>query len=304
MSTTMVTGGIGFIGRYVVDLLAAAGGRVVSYNRDFASSERPNVATVQGELFDLPALTRALKTHGVDRIIHTAAMSHPDISIELPLTTVAANIDGTVHLYEAARAAGVSRIVNFSSECAYGHQLEGPVREDAKVAPRTPYGVTKVATELMGDVYSDLYGLDVISLRVSEVYGPGLRMPEILKEMIEAAVHGTSFVLDEGAEHPFQFVHADDVALAAVLAAGTDRATQRVYNVSGGCQTTIGEAAELIRARFPQADLQIGGGFFGSLDRQAQWDLSAATRDLGYEPRWTLEAGIGALAEHLATHPC
>lgn len=303
MSRTMVTGAIGFIGRYVVDLLAGRGEQVVSYNRDYSVSDRANVTAVQGELFDIPALERALRAHEVERIIHTAAMSHPDISIELPLTTVAANIDGTVHLYEAARMAGVRRIVNFSSECAYGDQLEGPVREDARVQPQTPYGVTKVATEMMGAVYSRLYGLDVVSIRVSEVYGPGLRMPEILKEMIEAAVRGLPFVLEQGAEHPFQFVHAEDVANAAVLAATAEAPRESVYNISGGRQVTLGQAADMVREQFPDADLRIGSGFLSSLDRHAPWDLSAAARDLNYTPQWTLEDGIRSLGAHLAEHP-
>src|SRR4051812_29301982 len=127
--TTLVTGGTGFVGRYVVEELVRRGTHVVSYNRDFAVSEHPEVAVEQGELFDIPKLVRTLSAHGVDRIIHTAAMSHPEISIDLPVTTFASNVDGTLKLFEAARMAGVQRIVSFSSECAYGDQDEdAPVR--------------------------------------------------------------------------------------------------------------------------------------------------------------------------------
>ena len=69
----------------------------------------------------MPRLVRTLEEHGVERIVHTAAMSHPELSIDLPVTTFAANVDGTVHLLEAARLAGVHRVVNFSSHCSYGH---------------------------------------------------------------------------------------------------------------------------------------------------------------------------------------
>jgi UDP-glucose 4-epimerase len=112
----MVTGGLGFVGRHLVTRLAGAGERVVSYNRDFAESEEDRVTCVQGELYDIPRLVRTLRDHDVDRIVHTAAMSHPELSIDLPITTFAANVDGTVHLLEAARLAGVRRVVNFSSE--------------------------------------------------------------------------------------------------------------------------------------------------------------------------------------------
>ncbi|HWF34094.1 MAG TPA: NAD-dependent epimerase/dehydratase family protein, partial [Solirubrobacteraceae bacterium] len=118
MSSIMVTGGLGFVGRHLVRRLAADGHRVVSYNRDFSESIDPAVRSVQGELFDIPRLVRTLEEHAVERILHTAAMSHPELSVELPVTTFAANVQGTLSVFESARMAGVRRIVNFSSECA------------------------------------------------------------------------------------------------------------------------------------------------------------------------------------------
>jgi UDP-glucose 4-epimerase len=302
VTVTLVTGGIGFIGRYVVDALAEQGDRVVSYNRDHVESHRPEVVTVQGELFDVPRLVRTFEQHSVDRVVHTAAMSHPEVSIELPVTTFAANVDGTLKLFESARLAGVARIVNFSSECAYGHQ-EGLVREDARLRPTTPYGVTKVTTELMADIYNDLYGLDVISLRVTEVYGPGNRMPEVLKEMIQAGLREEPFRLDVGADHRFQFVHAEDVTRATVAAAGVDGHSQAAYNVTGGRQVTLGQTAELVRTVLPGTALEIGPGYIPTLDRQGLFDLTASRRDLDYEPSWSLEDGIESYAAWLRGQP-
>src|SRR5690242_2223457 len=121
-TTILVTGGTGFVGRYIVDALVAAGVPVVSYNRDYAEPPDPLVTCVQGELFDIPALVRTIEEHAVTAIIHTAAMSDPSVSIELPVTAFASNVDGSLKLFEAARMTSVRRIVNFSSECAYGHQ--------------------------------------------------------------------------------------------------------------------------------------------------------------------------------------
>jgi UDP-glucose 4-epimerase len=299
VTSVMVTGGLGFVGRHLVRRLAADGHRVVSYNRDFSDSADPAITSVQGELFDIPRLVRTLDEHSVECILHTAAMSHPELSVELPLTTFAANVQGTLSVFESARMSAVRRIVNFSSECAYGHQEADLVREDARLRPITPYGVTKVTTEMLADVYTDLYGLDVLSLRITEVYGPGNPMPEILREMIAAAVHDEPFALEHGAEQRFQFVHVEDVAGAAHAAAFATAPSQRVYNVTGGSQVSLADAATLVHELLGGPEISVGPGFIPNLDRQGPWDISAAGRDLGYRPAWPLEDGIRSYAEWL-----
>jgi nucleoside-diphosphate-sugar epimerase len=301
--STMVTGGLGYVGRHLVARLARDGERVVSFNRDFADSPDPQVTCVQGELFDVPRLVRTLQEHGVERIVHTAAMSHPELSIDLPVTTFAANVDGTVHLLEAARLAGVRRVVNFSSHCSYGHIDADPVPEDAPLHPTTPYGVTKVATELMGSVYRRLYGLEVVSLRVSEVYGPGNRMHTVLTDMLRAALEGEPYALAEGGDHLVEYIHVEDAADAGIAAATVGDLGQDVYNVTGDRQVSLTQAAEVVRALVPGADIAIGPGYIATLDRQGRQDITAAARDLGYRPRWSLEDGVRAYADWLREHP-
>jgi UDP-glucose 4-epimerase len=290
---TLVTGGRGFIGRHLVDQLLAEGGKVVSYNRDFCVDERDGLTAVQGELFDIPRMTDTLRRYSVDRIIHTAGQSHPGVSIDLPWTTFKANAEGTLAVYEAARATRVRRIVNFSSECAVGTVPIGvEVTEDVKPAPTTPYGVTKVAGELFGTVYNSLYDMEIVSLRVTEVYGPGLWMPSLLGDMIRAGLRGETFVLESGGDHPFQFVYVEDVATAARLASTSTTLSQPVYNVSGGRQVTVADTARLLEAHIPGSRYQIGPGLLPQWDSQGPYDLTASRHDLGYMPAWSLELGI------------
>jgi len=301
--STMVTGGLGYVGRHLVARLVRDGERVVSFNRDFADSPDPNVTCVQGELFDVPRLVRTFEEHGVERIVHTAAMSHPELSIDFPVTTFAANVDGTVHLLEAARLAGVRRVVNFSSHCSYGHIDADPIPEDAPLHPNTPYGVTKVATELMGSVYRRLYGLEVVSLRVSEVYGPGNRMHTVLTDMLRAALDGEPYALAEGGDQLVEYIHVEDAADAGIAAATVEGLRQDVYNITGDRQVSIAQAADVVRALVPDARIEIGPGPIPTLDRQGRQDITAAGRDLGYRPRWSLEDGVRAYADWLRAHP-
>ena len=300
MAAYLVTGGLGYTGRWIVRQLISERVPVVSYNRDFAEEVADGLTLVQGELFDIPRLVETMRRHRVQAVIHTAAMSHPDLSVDLPITTIAANITGTSHLFEAARMATVRRIVNFSSECAYGN-IDGPVGEDAPLLPTTPYGVTKVATELLGRVYNQLYDMDIVSLRISEVYGPGNRMPEVLRDMVSAAVRGHPFELPSGADHGFHFVHARNVARAAILAARVKSRHRDVLNINGGPQVTLADAAAVVRRVIPGADLRIGPGHL-HLDRQGDWDTSAARTHLGYRPTMDLETGIREYASWLEDH--
>jgi UDP-glucose 4-epimerase len=300
MTHILVTGGLGYVGRHIVHALDAARRGVISYNRDYSEVRTTNVTSIQGELYDIPRLVKTMCDFQVAAVIHTAAMSHPDLSIELPITTVAANIDGTVHLLEACRLAGVQRVVNFSSETVYGH-VDGPVTEQSRLTPTTPYGVTKVATELFGKVYRELYGLHVLSLRISEVYGPGNRMPQILRDMMKGALRSGRFQLEGGGDHRFHFIHVTDVVQAAILAADARNPDGYVFNITGGPQVSMRDAADIVQRLLPEAKIEIGGGYW-HLDRQGPWSIEVAARELGYRPQMPLDRGLALYLEWLHEH--
>ena len=169
-------------------------------------------------------------------------------------------MEGTLSLLEAARLADVRRVVNFSSETVYG-ATAGPLTEEVPVKPSTPYAVTKATTEWLGKVYSNRYGLDVVSLRIGQVYGPGNRMPEVLGDMLKALTRTGVFTLAQGSDHGFNFIHVRDVALAterALVAPGPF--APLAYNISSGEYWRLGDVAALVRPLFPAGRLHIGGG--------------------------------------------
>jgi UDP-glucose 4-epimerase len=297
--SVLVTGGRGYLGRHVVRRLVEEGHRVVDYSRDLGpSSPNPLQVNMLGELFDLPRFIDVIRQFEVDRIIHTAAQSHPDVSVEMPLTTIEANVTGSCYVLEAARLTGVKRVVVFSSECAYGHTPPGIVREDTVLNPRTPYGVTKAATEMLGRAYSESFGLDVIALRSSQIYGPGQIMQEYVRDAIKTALSGEVFVLPRGSDQKFQLVHVSDVAGATIAACLVDGHGQSVYNVTGGDQTSFADVLDLLTRLIPGARFEVGPGDF-DYDIQGPFDITAARRDLGYEPRMTLEQGLTGYIEWL-----
>ncbi|MHB8695979.1 MAG: NAD-dependent epimerase/dehydratase family protein, partial [Solirubrobacteraceae bacterium] len=285
--TILVTGGFGLVGREVANQLRARGDRVVTYDRDWHAG--PDA--VHGELYDVARLTRALSEHSIDGVIHTVAQSHPDLSLEIPLSTFEANLMGTISLLEACRlGGGVTRVVNYSSECAVGDRPDGPLTETATPNPTTSYGVTKLAGEYLGDVYRRRYQLEVVSLRVVEVYGPGLKLPSALAWMVNSAVGGPPFEMPTGGEHPVQLIHVRDVARASICALDAEP-EHWVFNVTGGVRRTLSELAELVRRELPAASIAIGPGLLDA-DVFGRFDGTRARNELGYAPAEDLVAGI------------
>jgi UDP-glucose 4-epimerase len=290
---TLVTGGAGFIGRNVVDRLHERGEGVVSYDRrPTATAARAGLMRVQGELFDLPRLAAAIADYDVRRVVHAAGMSDPLRSIAMPAATVTANAIGTLHLLEAARLADFGgRIVLLSSMTVYGHNHES-VDEQSPLRPRTPYAATKAFSDLLGQVYNSQYGLEIVSLRVSEAYGPGRVLPGLLQDILDAALARRPLRLVAGADQAFHPIHVEDVARAVVAALDAPEPVGRIYDITGGERVSLAHVVALVRDRIPDADIEVGPGDLSAWDDQGPVPITEADRELGYRPRWGLARGI------------
>lgn len=297
----LVTGGGGFVGRHVVSRLLDEGHTVVNYSRDVFPVNNERDIMVYGELYDIPRLVSVIREYGVERIVNAAGQSHPPASLMVPLATMEANVMGAAYVLEAARMTGVRRVVLYSSEAAYGHVDTAPkaMGLDTPLRPLTPYGVSKAAIEMLGRAYNLSFGMDTVSIRLGEVYGPGRVSSETVMMAADAAVEGRPLVLERGRDQRLHLIHVQDAATVSVLACFAGRISESaVYHATSGGHPSFGEVIDIIKAMIPDARLEVGPGDLG-YERHGMLDLSATERDLGYAPGVPLESGVRSYVEWL-----
>jgi len=294
MMNIMVTGGRGFLGKYIVDQLLQEGHTVIDYSRDMQSPfENPNHLFVFGELYDIPRLITVMKEYRVERIIHTAGQSNPVISLQIPFATVEANIMGTIALLEAARLSDIRRVVLYSSEAAYGNTTGSElVTLETPLIPRTPYGVTKAATEMFGRAYQYSFGLECVSIRLGQVYGPGRFLEETVRTAVKTVLAGEVFKLDYGRDQKMHLIHVKDAADFSIKACFAERLNEMaVYHATGGGHPTFGQVLDILETLVPNAKFEVGKGDLG-FERHGMFDLTESKNDLGYEPKIDLVHGL------------
>src|SRR5262245_38389667 len=175
MATYLVTGGAGFIGSHLVEELVRRGERVRVVD-NLCTGKRQNIAHltsvdfVEGDLADLDVARRA--TEGVDYVLHQAAIPSVPRSIVDPITSHRANVDASLNVLVAAREAKIKRLVYAGSSSVYGNSLTLPKREDMPTSPLSPYALQKLVAEQYGAMFTELYGLETVSIRYFNVFGP------------------------------------------------------------------------------------------------------------------------------------
>ncbi len=299
--TYLVTGGAGFIGSHIAAALAGAGARVRVLD-DLSTGHAENleeiggtVDFVRGSLTDEGALARALE--GVEVVFHEAAIPSVPRSVENPKETHRACVEGTFALLNAARRAGVRRVVYAASSSAYGDQETLPKAEHMRPEPLSPYAAAKLVGEYYCQVWSRVYGFETVALRYFNVFGPrqdpSSQYSGVISRFISALASGERPVIYGDGEQSRDFTYVSNVVDANLRAAETSRGVGRVVNVATGRQTTLNEllaALKTVTGR-SDAEAEYREPRVGDV-RHSLADITRARELLGYEPRVDLEEGL------------
>ncbi|MGH8101994.1 MAG: SDR family oxidoreductase, partial [Chthoniobacterales bacterium] len=296
----LVTGGAGFIGSNTVDELLRRGHDVVVLDDLSTGKERnlplsnPNCKFIRGSITDLETVQNACR--GADYVFHMAARTSVPRSVKDPAETNRINADGTVHLLLAARDAGVKRVVFSGSSSVYGETPELPKREDMPPAPISPYGVSKFIGELYGQVFNRVYGLEFVTLRYFNVFGPrqdpGSPYSGVLSLFISSMQKGVPPTVYGDGRQSRDFTYIENVVQANLRACETPGIAGMVFNAGTGGRYTLNHTLAVLEklsgrpARAKYVESRSGD------IRDSQADISLARRKLGYNPQVSFEEGL------------
>jgi UDP-glucose 4-epimerase len=286
----LVTGGSGFIGSHVVDKLLAAGRRPRIYDQRRSPHHAPEaVETVVGDLGDLPALRRAMA--GCDAVIHLAAAADVNEVVADPVGSERCNARGTLNVLEAARQAGIGRVVYASTVWVYSDTpAQCHVEGSALQPPAHLYTATKLAGEHYCHAYRELYGVEYTILRFGIPYGPRARPAAVVPSFVARALAGEPLTIAGDGLQSRRFVYVEDLA-EGVVRALAPVAANRTYNLVGSEDVTIKEIAETVRSVIGDVEVQYVPGRTGDF-AGAPISGEAAAADLGWRATTPFAEGV------------
>jgi nucleoside-diphosphate-sugar epimerase len=312
----LVTGGAGFLGGYIMAALARNGHDAFAF--DIAPPGADTLAVSpdidkrfrSGQINDIARLFDICRTEKIEAIVHSAGMVGLEPSLAQPAAFYQTNVMGLVNVCEVARQLGMRRVVYVSSNAAY-HKGSGAALIETDPAfsirdgnPAGHYGTSKMVGEAVGLAYASFQDVDFLSLRITAIYGFGMRSPMYIKPMVENSVLGRPTRFATGGRMKRDYTHVLDCADGIVTALQAPRwkaGEQRVINVASGNARTAAEVAKIVRDKIPGADIEIGDDLTPleeqNVKMRASLDISAAKRLLNWSPKWPLEAGIAEYAE-------
>jgi UDP-glucose 4-epimerase len=296
----VVTGGAGFIGSHLAEVLVAAGHQVAVLDNCSTGTEenlramRDRVTLVRGSVTDRQLVETVLR--GAQWVFHLAALPSVQRSVEAPSPTHEVCATGTLHVLEAAQRHGIRRVVYAASSSAYG-DTPGTVRSETDaVSPLSPYAAAKLAGEHYCSCFSKVYGLETVRLRFFNVFGPRQRADSpysgVIALFVAAMVAGRQPTVHGDGLQSRDFTYVSNAVQALLLAAESPAAPGKVYNVGNGVTTTILDLVHhLNRLLGGQIVAEFGPARPGDV-RHSQANIERARRDLGYNPTVSFAEGL------------
>jgi len=297
----LVTGGAGFIGSHIAARLAANGARVRVID-DLSTGHRENLDEIDGDLDFIHAslsnevaLARSLED--VELVFHEAAIPSVPRSVENPRDTHEACLDATFSLLLAARDNHVRRVVYAASSSAYGDQPTLPKKEEMAPDPLSPYAVAKLVGEYYCQVFTRVYGLETVSLRYFNVFGPrqdpSSQYSGVISRFIDSLIRGEQPVIFGDGEQSRDFTYIENVVQANLLAAETQKGIGQVINIGNGERTTLNELLGELKSLTGKTDVEASYQPARSGDvRHSLADTERARQLLGFEPAVGLREGL------------
>lgn len=302
LNTCLVTGGAGFIGSHLAQALCWRGDRVRVLD-DLSSGRAENLGgldaeLVRGDVRDPAAVAGALQ--GVEIVFHLAARVSVAETQGDPLGCYAVNLNGSLVLLEAARAAGVRRVVLASSAAVYGDAGE-TVDEQTPARPVSPYGASKLAMEGAASMYAEAYGVPAVCLRFFNVYGPR-QAPDspyaaVIPLMLRRMLAGLPPTIDGDGRQTRDFIFVRDVVRGCLLAAERGGPGGAVYNLASGRSVSILELAHTLQRLVAEAPPPLFGPPRPGDIRFSAADIGQAAAALGFRPETGLEEGLRETVE-------
>ena len=296
----VVTGGAGFIGSNTVDELVRRGESVVVLDDLSAGKEdnlaeiRNKISFIKGSINDLEAVRRAM--HEADYVLHLAARTSVPRSVKDPIETNKVNIEGTLNVLVAARDAKVKRVVLAASSSAYGETAVLPKVESMQPEPISPYGVTKYVCEIYAQMFGRVYGLQNVSLRYFNVFGPrqdpASPYSGVLSKFCTAFLEQTEPVVYGDGEQTRDFTYVENVVQANLLACEAAGASGRVINIGTGERTSLNQTLQMLRELSGHAlPAKYEPPREGDI-RDSQADVTLSRELLKYEPAVDFAEGM------------
>ncbi len=303
-SNYLVTGGAGFIGSHIVEELIRRGERVRVLD-NFSTGKRENITPfskdielIEGDIRNLTIVKKAMQ--GTDFCLHQAALPSVPRSIKDPITTNEVNVLGTLNILMAAKEAGVKKIVYASSSSVYGDTPNLPKREDTVTSPLSPYALSKLAGEEYSKLFTSLYGLETVSLRYFNVFGPRQdptsQYAAVIPKFISLMLKGERPTIYGDGKQSRDFTYVSNVVNANLLAT-TSQTKEGVFNIACGKKITVNELAKNLN-RIMNTDIKplYTGPRPGDV-RHSQADISRAEEALGYKVEVGFEKGLEKTVE-------